>query len=460
MFQALARHKTQQPVLAEETPATEASVVDPVLAEIVPVEAPAVEAVVVEPVQHQTTEDAVPAPKVTMVKAVVSARMGRLIGNRVVAILSAADAVRTSSNAYKTMRHTKHVIAKHGASRPLMAVISRGDTLARISSMPATESLNVVPLGINDKRNMALLSEMSAALEAEQTVVSDWIGNAADDVGDFIDATAYHLAGLRDEMADIQSAMSAVNSNDATMASISAFNVPAASRMAQMDTVSGILSNIGPIDVNLLCCDNDYRDNTKQSLRDCCDSLSDFAGITRDGDSMMRTDDITDQNCDRQGNMLELGYSCESMSSLVENGMNLINSLQNVVDQKDEIVASMMTARDATPAPAAEDVMSTEDMVSADGSYTLDDHRQMISGYLHVLAATVDCAVTNAIGVMAAGRAMIDADPVMVTDDAATEDMTPPADEPEEVPPENDPPQDIPKQDPDMTEKPVESPTA
>ncbi len=420
MFQDLVRLKMQQTALVEEIPT---------------IEVPSVEAA--------------PTVKASLVKAMVSARMARVVGNRVIAIRSAADAVQTASESYKTMRHTKHVIAKHGASRPLMAVISRGDTLARINNMPATESLNVVPLGQNDKRNLALLSEMSAALEAEQTVVSDWIGNSASDVGDFLDVTAYHLSGLRDEMVDIQSAMSAVNSNDATMASISAYNVPAASRMAQMNTVSGILSKIVPIDVNSLCCDNDYRNNTKQALRDCCDSLSGFGGIARDGDNMMRSDDITDQNCDRQGNMLELGYSCESMSQMVENGMNCINSLQNVVDQKDEIVASMMTARDATPAAMAEDVTATEDMTSPDGAYTLDDHRQMISGYLHVLASAVDCAVTNAIGVMAAGRAMIDTDPVMVSDDM-----------PEDVPPENETPQDIPEQNPEMVEKPVELPAA
>ncbi len=270
--------------------------------------------------------------------------------NKCSTVLTCAREHYSLINEFNTLRNLRDVINTHGMSRGLLSFANHGNVLAPlIKTIPATESLDNVPISKKDTRHAAALEGLDATLMQEPMVNSDWLRQLANQLEALFQNTS-------DVVVDLQSAIEE-NSNDLQTHTISEIvfdTTVVTTRTAQcfeiiLSTLTRRIQQISSIDVDSLLSSEQYNTNNADYINDLIEELKPMLGYNNDNtDNCVQVDSdaIDDTYCSQEGSLSDLGYTTDTTLELLTSLATLVQTLQELDDRRTDIISSLTQIAD------------------------------------------------------------------------------------------------------------------
>jgi len=320
---------------------------------------------------------------------------------------------------FTELRQLRQVVKTFGVSRALMEFVNPRNHVSKIiPTIPSNESLDLIGTGQTDPRTQITLSGIDLILATESQVVSDWVNECADCVGDVCDTTAEQMDGLDDAVDHYIGFFSDCDDlGDTANTTVEALTY------AEADSAADALTSaITDMDLSVPDpTDADALDAFKTKLMTLADNLGDCTNLCVDPTNPHRLtmDDEETALMPEEKSMADHGYTCDTIKALLVKTAGLMDAFDDMISRKEEMMgqlraaATFMGSVDNDVPPAVDDAIDSQDNQGTEamsgGMVTQADMvHHHVSSHMCCMNACMDAmvkCVTNTMNVCDCGAA-------------------------------------------------------
>lgn len=284
-------------------------------------------------------------------------------------ILSAVRNQRLALDEFSTMRHLRNVVKEYGITKPLFAFANHNNTLTQaVSSIPATESLNNIPLSARDRKHLLAMEGLDEVVSHEPRMAGMWTKDLASDLEHMLASTAAVVEGVLQSVDATKAELENREVTDVVLDTTIVTTRTAEGFSAVFSALTRYLGQIGVIDVDSLFTSEEYRKANMNFIEEMVADFKPMIGYTlRNGEfSHEGADEIDENYAPREGSLSDLGYGVESFKALLESVAAVLHAVVALSEKKDEIVAELgkVSERLETPTDGDSDIGSVHGLVS------------------------------------------------------------------------------------------------
>lgn len=288
------------------------------------------------------------------------------------ASLSGAVAnAQTVTADFADIRRLRHTIRAEGLTRSLMAFISHGPRgLPRVApALPATETLDAVPVGPSDPRAREALEAIDRLLDTEPEAVADHIRAGADSIGAILDVTERQLKDYGMAVSHYLVSLEGCDAPEAAegLAESTLEAMPADCARSCIDALPDVLPELDAVVSDPT--NRDATDAHQAKMAKVVERVGAHAGLTTDPDNPHQL-----CLCDRSDAMTPVsdtfaahGYTLETVIALLKRADVLLDTVHGLIDRKEEVLdrlqgaATMVVEIDNDVPPAVDGAIVIED---------------------------------------------------------------------------------------------------